>query len=80
MDMEEITHYLKRNRVMLIVATFLVLGSGCAGVVKQTGDQLTEDALAPIAVPVREGTKAIDKLEGIQAGQEAHNAELEEIQ
>lgn len=80
MDMEEIKYYLKRNRAMIIVATFLVLGAGCAGVVKETGDQLTEDALTPITVPVREGTKAIDKLEVIQAQQEARNAEFEDLQ
>lgn len=71
--------YLKRNRAMLVMAGFLVLGSGCAGVVKETGDQLTEDALSPVTVPIREGTKAMDTLESVQAGQEARNAELEDI-
>lgn len=64
---------------MLAVAGFLVFGSGCVGVVKETGDQLTEDALSPITVPVHQGTKAIDKLEGIQAAQEARTTELEDI-
>lgn len=80
MDMEEITQYVKRNRAMIIIASFLVLGAGCAGVVKETGDQLTEEALTPITVPVREGTKAIDKLEGIQVQQEARTTELEDLQ
>jgi len=77
--MEKLRRYLKHRRVMLIMAGFLVLGSGCAGVVKETGDQLTDDALSPVTVPIHQGTKAINALEDIQSAQEARNAELEDI-
>lgn len=70
MDMEDIKIHLKRNRLTLAFAGMLVFGSGCLGAVKTTGDQLTEDALAPVAVPVREGTRAMERLEEIQALQE----------
>ena len=77
--MEGLRIYVKRNRAVIVMASFLVLGSGCAGVVKETGDQLAEDALSPITVPVTQGTKAIDALEGIEAEQETRNVELESI-
>lgn len=80
MDMEDFRIYLRRNRAVLVMAGFLVLGSGCAGVVKETGDQLTEDALSPVTVPIREGNKAMDTLREIDAQQKAQNAEMEEIQ
>lgn len=80
MRTERMKDYLRRNKTFLAIAGFLVFGSGCAGAISTTGDQLAEDALKPITVPVEQGQKAHETLEEVQRMQEEGNAALEDIQ
>ena len=71
--------YLRKNRTMLMVAGLLVFGSGCVGALNTTGNQLTEDALKPISVPIREGSKAIDSLKNVNSLQVERQKQIDEI-
>ena len=47
--------------MLLTAATALLMaGVGCAGAVRETGDQLTEDAMKPITVPIQAYGQAVD--------------------
>ena len=47
--------------MFLVAATALLMaGAGCAGALKESGDQLTEDALKPITVPIQAYGQAVD--------------------
>jgi len=47
--------------MLLVAATALLMaGAGCVGALRETGDQLTEDALKPISVPIEAYGQAIE--------------------
>lgn len=71
--------YLRRNKTFLAIAGLLVFGSGCAGAVSTTGEQLAEDALKPITVPIEQGQKAKGTLEAAQKAQEERQRQIDEL-
>jgi hypothetical protein len=73
-------HFVRRNKYWLFATALLVAGSGCVGAVKETNQQLTEDALKPITVPVEQYGKAKETLGGVQEAQEEKNRQIEEAQ
>jgi len=52
--------FARRNLFLVAVTALLMAGVGCAGVVRETGDQLTEDALKPITVPIQAYGQAVE--------------------
>lgn len=47
--------------MLLVAATALLMaGAGCVGALRETGDQLTEDALKPITVPIQAYGQAVE--------------------
>jgi len=71
--------YLRRNKTFLAIAGLMVFGSGCAGAISTTGDQLAEDALKPITVPIEQGQKAKDMLDTAQQAQEGRQRLIDEL-
>lgn len=72
--------HVKKHKHTIAVAGLLMFVSGCMGAVSTTADQLGKDVAAPVVVPIREGTKAMDKLHGINDAQEQENREIEELE
>ncbi len=54
--------------MVLVAATALLMaGAGCAGAVREAGDQLTEDALKPITVPIEAYGQAVETASNAEA-------------
>lgn len=58
--MRRVIHFAMRNKLLVAATAALMLGAGCIGAVRETGDQLTEDALKPITVPIEAYGKAVE--------------------
>lgn len=50
--MRRVIHHLRRNKALVALTAVLMAGAGCVGVVRTTGDQLTDEAMQPITVPI----------------------------
>jgi len=58
--------------MLLVAATALLMaGVGCAGAVRETGEQLTEDALKPISVPIEAYGQAVETASNVEAYERA---------
>lgn len=77
--MRSVIHYAKRNKPLLLVTALLMAGAGCVGAVRQTTEQLSEDALKPITVPVQVYGQAVDTASNVNAIQAERNREMEDI-
>lgn len=62
--------FARQNTLLVVVTALLMAGAGCVGAVRETGDQLTEDALRPIAVPFDVYKQAIETATNAKAVQE----------
>ncbi|HJV33196.1 MAG TPA: hypothetical protein VJ694_04175 [Patescibacteria group bacterium] len=58
--MRRVIHFARRNMFLVAATALLMAGAGCAGAIKKSGDQLTEDALKPITVPIQVYGQAVD--------------------
>ena len=67
--MRRAIHFARRNMPLLVFTALLMAGAGCVSAVRTTGDQLTEDALKPITVPVQVYKQGIDAASGVDAYQ-----------
>ena len=65
--MRRVIHFAQRNKILVAATAALMLGAGCIGAVRETGDQLTEDALTPITVPLEARNRAIDAASSVDA-------------
>lgn len=52
--------FARRNMLLVAATALLMAGAGCVGALRETGDQLTEDALKPISVPIEAYGQAIE--------------------
>jgi hypothetical protein len=68
--------FLRRNRAKAFFFGLLAFGSGCLTAAKKTGDQLAEDALSPIAVPIEAHERATKALEGVNERARERQEEL----
>lgn len=71
--------WLKQRKHVAMLTVLVTIGSGCLGAVQTTTKQLEKDALSPITVPIEQGLKAKNTIEGVNARQEERNAQIEEI-
>ncbi|MFA5853735.1 MAG: hypothetical protein WC866_01475 [Patescibacteria group bacterium] len=58
--MRRVLHFARRNKFLILATALLMVGAGCVGAAREAGDQLTEDALKPITVPVDAYQRAVD--------------------
>lgn len=62
---------LARRNIRLVAATALLMaGAGCVGAIRESGDQLTRDALKPITMPIEAYGQAVDTASNAKAVQE----------
>lgn len=67
--MPKILRHLRRRRFLLLLAAALAGGAGCAGAVHTTNQQLSEEAMKPITVPLEaydQAAKTASKAEEIR--------------
>jgi len=67
--MRRVIHFARRNAALIAATALLMAGAGCAGAVRETGDQLTEDALKPITVPIEVYKQGVDAASNADAYQ-----------
>lgn len=65
--MRRVIHFARRNSFLLVATALLMAGAGCAGAVRKTGEQLTEDALKPISVPIEAYSQAVETASNAEA-------------
>jgi hypothetical protein len=65
--MRRAIHFARRNPLLVAVTVLMMAGVGCAGAVKTTGEQLTEDALMPITVPIEAYGQAVETASNAEA-------------
>jgi len=53
MPLRRAIRFARRNKFLVAATALLMAGAGCVGAVHTTTEQLTEDALTPITVPVQ---------------------------
>lgn len=77
MPMRRAFRFAKRNKYLVAATALLMAGAGCVSAVRETTQQLSNDALKPITVPVQvykqgleaaSDTQARDKAELDQSG------------
>ena len=71
--------FVEENKTLIAVTALLMLGAGCAGAINKTGQQLGEDAAKPITVPIEQGLKAKETLQGVNQKTLQENQQIEEI-
>lgn len=59
--------YARRNMLLVAATGLLMAGVGCAGAIRETGDQLTEDAMKPITVPIEAYGQAVETASNAEA-------------
>jgi hypothetical protein len=72
--------FIARNKALLVVTGLLMAGSGCVGAVRETNQQLTEDALKPITVPLEGYQRAKDVTDDIKRAQEQKQREIDQME
>ena len=77
-ELIKMRRFVEENKTLIAVTALLMLGAGCAGAVKKTGDQLGEDIAKPITVPIEQGLKAEKTLKDVNQRQLDQNAQIEE--
>jgi hypothetical protein len=70
---------LHEHKHLIMLTALLMFVSGCAGAVKKTGDQLTDDALSPVTVPIEGYKKGVDTVEKERDRLEKTNEQLKEL-
>ena len=50
--MRRVIHFARRNKFLILATALLMVGAGCVGAAREAGDQLTEDAMRPITIPL----------------------------
>ena len=53
MPMRRAILFAKRNKLLVAATALLMAGAGCVSAVHETTQQLTQDALKPITVPIQ---------------------------
>ena len=71
--------HIHKHKNLIMLTALLMFVSGCAGAVKKTGDQLTDDALSPVSVPIEGYKKGVDTVEKERDRLEKTNQQLEEL-
>ncbi|MEK7545773.1 MAG: hypothetical protein AAB554_01695 [Patescibacteria group bacterium] len=65
--MRRVTRFVRRNMLLVAATALLMAGVGCAGAIRETGEQLTEDALKPITVPIQAYGQAVETASNAEA-------------
>lgn len=69
MPMRHVISFAKRNKVLVAATALLMAGAGCVSAVHETTQQLTNDAMLPITVPVQAYKQAVDVASSTDASQ-----------
>lgn len=69
MPMRRAIRFAKRNKVLVAATALLMAGAGCVSAVHETTQQLTNDAMLPITVPVNAYKQAVDVASSTDAAQ-----------
>jgi hypothetical protein len=69
--MRRVIHFARRNKFLILATALLMVGAGCVGAAREAGDQLTEDALKPITVPVEVYQRAVEAASATETLQRA---------
>jgi hypothetical protein len=62
--------FARRNTLLVVATALLMVGAGCVGAVRETGDQLTKDSLKPITAPIEAYGQAVESVSNTKAKQE----------
>ncbi|WKZ29217.1 MAG: hypothetical protein QY323_00640 [Patescibacteria group bacterium] len=65
--MRRVIHFARRNKFLILATALLMIGAGCVGAAREAGDQLTEDAMKPITVPVEVYQRATEVASSTEA-------------
>ena len=65
--MRRVIDFARRNTLLVAATALLMAGAGCAGAVRETGEQLTEDAMKPITVPLDAYGRAVETASNAEA-------------
>jgi hypothetical protein len=68
--MRRALRFLRRNKFLVAATALLMAGAGCLGAARETTQQLTNDALTPITVPVQAYKQAVDVASSTRALQQ----------
>ena len=68
--MRRLIHLARRYKLALAATALLMAGAGCVGAIHQTGEQLTQDALKPITVPLQVYDHAVETASNVEAVQQ----------
>ena len=71
--------HLHKHKNLIMLTALLMFVSGCVGAVKKTGDQLTNDALSPVTVPLQGYKQGVDTAEKESKRLEETNKQLQEL-
>lgn len=64
--MRRVIYFARRNKLLILSTALLMVGAGCIGAARETGDQLTEDAMKPITVPLEAYQRATEVASGTE--------------
>ncbi len=68
--MRHILHFARRNKFLIAATALLMAGAGCVGAAHKAGEQLAEDAMKPLTLPIETYKHAVESASGVKANQE----------
>lgn len=68
MPIRRAIRFAKRHRFLAAATAVLMVGAGCIGAVRQTAQQLADEAAHPLSLPIRADQGAIDATSGTDTG------------
>jgi hypothetical protein len=74
MSIRHLLHFARRNKFLIAATALLMAGAGCVGAARKAGEQLTQDALKPLTLPVESYKSAVDSASAFEANQKAQAA------
>lgn len=65
--MRRVIRYARRNKLLVAATALLMAGAGCLGAVRESADQLSEDALKPITMPIEAYDRSVETASNVEA-------------
>jgi hypothetical protein len=77
--MRRAIRFARRNVPLLAVTALLMAGAGCISAVRKTNQQLIDESLTPITVPIEAYKDSKTRLEDVEAARQAQREQIEEV-
>ncbi len=67
--MQRLIHFARRNKILIAATAVLMAGAGCVSAARKAGEQLTQDSLKPITVPLEVYKQGVESASGVEANE-----------